>query len=859
MNEPHPWMEPTRTTNPDETKPVDPTAIIAPSAAAGDKLLGRYQVLEPLGQGGMGAVFRCHDMVTGTDVAIKVLHEANAGNPAQMENLKANFALVERLHHPNIAALKTLEVDPATRRLFLIMEFVPGIPLQQYLEERGGRLEPAHALDILGQLADALDYGHSEKIVHRDVKPSNVLLDMRGRVKLLDFGIAERVGVSARTGPTGKPLISGTAAFMAPEQWRGQHQDGRTDQYALAALACVMLNGRPPAPGPNPDTIRDAVLAGAYELPADWPASRRQVVLRALSADLNNRHASCEAFVTALAESYAHSDVATRSPPVLSRWRRVAVITTVVCGLALGAWFVSRDNTPVSVRATDPVPAPARESALAPAVPLPRYSALVIGISAYGPHRQDGWNDLITARNDARDVAETLANDYGFTVTSLLDEQATRANIMQALDQLARQNGEDAVLIYFAGHGYYEEAMGEGYWIPHDARRTRGDTLARDEWLWNSTITKMLGASAARHILVVADACYGGALFRGEAATVDQRQWWWYQRALETPSRLLITSGDMEPVLDSGVRNSVFCSTLLNYLKHPAQPVFSASDLGQALKSKVGELTGQMVRFGQLPVPAHAGGEFVFVRKGASLPATAAAPAAPTAMPSPVSRDWTEDAEDVLALNQLGATNSAQRLAERISASSSAAAMWTMVDGYVKNQERQTRQQHIRSLIAEIQERAARTGTNAPARSTTPFITLLGPESAQPEETGAANAALMYRLLLEGELNARSARVVSRQDLEANLEELNLGTSDLADPSAQLALRRLLPASYLISGHLFREADGDLIMLRLVETETSRVLHTFSAQIAAASNRVAAIQRLADEIAAKTQPPPATP
>ena len=245
-----------------------------------------------------------------------------------------------------------------------------------------------------------------------------------------------------------------------------------------------------------------------------------------------------------------------------------------------------------------------------------RYRAVVIGINRYGSPRGGlGWRDLATAAQDAEAVAETLERDYGFEVKTLIDRDATREAIMVALDELASLTVDDAALVYFAGHGTYDERLGEGYWIPYGARKEVDGRLTKEDWLWHTTVGAILGGSRARHILVMADSCYAGALFRGDARAVGNADLEWYRRVNAKPSRYLITSGDFEPVVDSGKRHSVFAQHVLGYLRNPERSIFSASDLGVAVRREVSARTGQMVRMGPVPVPAHAGGEFVFIRK----------------------------------------------------------------------------------------------------------------------------------------------------------------------------------------------------------------------------------------------------
>ena len=248
-----------------------------------------------------------------------------------------------------------------------------------------------------------------------------------------------------------------------------------------------------------------------------------------------------------------------------------------------------------------------------------RYHAVVIGINDYDSTSAHEWESLKTARLDAEGIADVLQRDYGFSVRRLLDSEATRGAIISALDHLLDLTPNDAVIVYFAGHGFYDKALDEGYWIPSDARKRVNQRYAKEDWIWNVMIAKMLNASPARHILVIADSCFSGSLFRGEPMEGGKTDAHWYQRALAKPSRYLITSGDMEPVLDTGGQHSIFAKELLNFLEYTDQNVFSASDMGLAIRQKVSTLTGQMVRMGPLATSSDAGGELVFVRKGSEF------------------------------------------------------------------------------------------------------------------------------------------------------------------------------------------------------------------------------------------------
>ena len=237
---------------------------------------------------------------------------------------------------------------------------------------------------------------------------------------------------------------------------------------------------------------------------------------------------------------------------------------------------------------TLPPPASATTSAVATRRPV--YRGLLIGINNYEPDGGSGWQPLKSARPDAEAIAATLQHGYGFQVRTLLDAQATRGAILAALDEFATTSGEnDALLVYFAGHGCYDDQLKEGYWIPADARRTCNGRAPREDWLWNSTLTRIFSAAGARHVLVLADACYSGALFRGDQPLRADGTRNWYERAFARRSRYLITSGGLEPVLDNVGEHSVFAQQVLNYLNSSEHDLFSANDLGMAVRQKVAD------------------------------------------------------------------------------------------------------------------------------------------------------------------------------------------------------------------------------------------------------------------------------
>ncbi len=266
----------------------------------GELILRRYRVTGELGQGGMGVVYKCFDEIGGIDVALKALPPELSHNTVEMEEVRENFRIVERLHHPNIAAVKTLEKDADTGGYYLILECADGLDLRRWWRQKGGKAGLEEVLPILQQIAAALDFAHSQKIIHRDIKPSNVMIRSDGTVKVLDFGLAAQIQTSLSRVSQVKQGTSGTGPYMAPEQWRGQYQDGASDQYALAVMAYELLAGRLPFEGHEPAVLREAVLKDEPPPPEALAAPAWSVLARGLAKNRGERFANCGEMVDAL-------------------------------------------------------------------------------------------------------------------------------------------------------------------------------------------------------------------------------------------------------------------------------------------------------------------------------------------------------------------------------------------------------------------------------------------------------------------------------------------------------------------------------------------------------------------------------
>ncbi len=246
--------------------------------SAGTKL-GPYEILAPLGAGGMGEVYRARDTRLGRDVAVKVVHPRLAADPERLSRFEKEARAAAQLDHPNILVVHDVGTHEGSP--FIVSELLQGESLREKL---GTPLPPKKAVDYAIQIAHGLAAAHEKGIVHRDIKPENVFVTKDGHVKILDFGVAkllpsfEKSGVDTET-PTESATQPGTAigtvAYMSPEQIRGQPVDARTDLFSFGVVLYEMLSGKRPFQRETPADTMSAILR---EEPPDLSETNRSVL-----------------------------------------------------------------------------------------------------------------------------------------------------------------------------------------------------------------------------------------------------------------------------------------------------------------------------------------------------------------------------------------------------------------------------------------------------------------------------------------------------------------------------------------------------------------------------------------------------
>ena len=309
--------------------------------------LSHYLVLEKIGAGGMGVVYRAHDESLDRDVALKVLPPRASDDGRSRARFRREALALAKLNHPNIGSIYEFGSDGETD--FLVMELVSGVSLDEKLAT--GPVAEKEVLRLGAQLADGLEAAHKQGIVHRDLKPSNVRLTEDNRLKILDFGIAQWVAPEAEAGDvtvtrTSPNELVGTLAYMAPEQIRGQKADARTDIYSAGVVLYEMTTGK----RPYADTSGPQLIGAILEQAPSPPSSRNHavspvlesIILKALDKDPDRRYQSAQELRIDLERLYTGSGSAVRVRK-RPRWP-VAAALGILLLIGAAAWHAWRQH-----------------------------------------------------------------------------------------------------------------------------------------------------------------------------------------------------------------------------------------------------------------------------------------------------------------------------------------------------------------------------------------------------------------------------------------------------------------------------------------------------------------------------------
>ena len=396
--------------------------------AAGDRLAA-YEIVAPLGAGGMGEVYRARDTRLGREVAIKIVAEQLAGSPGSLARLEREVRAVAALSHPNIVALYDVGSDRDVA--FAVMELLDGEPLDRCIGSP--RVTPQRAIDIAASVADGLAAAHAKGVIHRDLKPANIFVTRDGHVKILDFGLAKHDPLlseantkSGITDATRPGALLGTVGYMSPEQVNGEPADQRSDIFSLGCVIYELLTGRQPFRGETTAATLASILRdrprsfGEYGIEA--PAHLEALVMRCLEKDPSRRFHSARDLAFSLRELRAQptSAFATVGPRRI-RPRSLVAGSICIAAIAAAAWFEGR----VAYPAADP---PLRSLAV---LPLANLS---------GDANQEYFADAMT-----EELTMRLAKVGAWRITSRTSVMGYRGT-RKRVPEIAAELGVDAVI-----------------------------------------------------------------------------------------------------------------------------------------------------------------------------------------------------------------------------------------------------------------------------------------------------------------------------------------------------------------------------------------------------------------------------
>jgi len=340
----------TRLPSPGETSaPTETLEAAKKELTSGSTFAGRFQIIEELGTGGMGKVYRALDKKLNEEVALKLIKPEIASDKKVIERFRNELKTARKIIHKNVGRMYELMEDEGAH--YITMEYIPGEDLKSFIR-RSGKLAVGTSLRITKQVAEGLAEAHRLRVVHRDLKPSNVMIDKEGSARIMDFGIARSLRAE---GLTREGIAVGTPAYMSPEQARGEDIDHRTDIWSLGVVLYEMLTGQLPFKGKNEQALIHSISNDEPEpLARLWPEvtpEMGKIVEKALAKNPDKRYANIEEMLTdirSVEKEHETKEVIPKVPLLKDLWRRRVpqilgiYIIAAKAIVELVTWFVSR-------------------------------------------------------------------------------------------------------------------------------------------------------------------------------------------------------------------------------------------------------------------------------------------------------------------------------------------------------------------------------------------------------------------------------------------------------------------------------------------------------------------------------------
>jgi serine/threonine protein kinase/formylglycine-generating enzyme required for sulfatase activity len=455
--------------------------------------IGRYRIIEQVGHGGMADVYKAYQPSLDRHVAIKVIHPFLADDADFLGRFEREAKAVATLRHPNIVQVHDFDAEGGL--YYMVMEFIDGSTLKSLLETTQSRntlLGLGDAVRIILAVGSALKYAHSRNMVHRDVKPGNVMITGDGHVILTDFGIAKIVSA---TKLTASGAMVGTPAYMSPEQGRGEPGDERSDIYSLGVMLYQLVVGRLPYDADMPVALVLKHINDPLPLPTElqpgFSPEIERVLVKALAKQPEDRYQTVGAMT---ADLKLAAGLAAEVTPIDTMQRNAAIrLTSISADAPIHIAPLQTDVRPAS----------------APAQVTGRKLALIIGNSEYD---DSGLAQLVSPGADAAELAEVLhdpAIGNFDEVTPLINQPV--AAVRRAISRFyASKNRDDVLLLYFSGHGILDD-RGQLYLAVKDSERD----LLRGTAIGAAFIADEMDRSYSRRQVLILDCCHSGAIARG--------------------------------------------------------------------------------------------------------------------------------------------------------------------------------------------------------------------------------------------------------------------------------------------------------------------------------------------------------
>ncbi len=283
----------------DEGPSFAPTTLVG-----GTTVARKYVLIKCLGRGGMGEAWLAEQIVERKykheiipRFVLKIIPGEVQSDAVEMDKVRESYLRIVGLKHANICTLHPLERDERLGYV-LVMEYIPGSTLRQYVHAKPGkRLEPAEVVRLLMPVAEALDYAHKKKVIHRDIKPANIMVTPEGETQIIDFDLAAQIRTSMTQVSKVRMSTSGTLPYMAPEQWKGEYQDAKTDQYALGVVTYELLSGRLPFESHEPSILPAQVINLPVPPIRGISDALNAVLVQSLAKNREDRFENCREFI----------------------------------------------------------------------------------------------------------------------------------------------------------------------------------------------------------------------------------------------------------------------------------------------------------------------------------------------------------------------------------------------------------------------------------------------------------------------------------------------------------------------------------------------------------------------------------